>query len=304
MLPRQVPRQFYLVTRRYAQLGPAAAVRSELRKRVRAVELERAAERTRTVRRLLGRRAVLAQSRRDLPVTVELRGNLRPRIATRGQWTRIDALLRNRAFAADYASARDQWRNGLPAVFPAGTYWLRRSASVPMLEPPEPSRVAELAHDIPTHDERDRLAHAEHATDRRMLDRAIVSARGRAATPLPPFWVFSLQRDAHKRRPHPDVAVRLLCRCRRHLGGCSEYYPVRVHPASDPGHRQSVKNVVFSIPCARVDAALVERRGPHRAARLGRRLGGGRRLQPVRRRFATILDGGERHPSARKAIVS
>ena len=115
------------------ELGPAAAVRSELHDRVRAVELGRAAERARTGRRVLGRRAVLAQSWCEGPVTVELRRNLRPRIATRSQWPRIEALLRNRAFAADYARARDQWRNGLPAVFPAGTYWLRRFASVPVL---------------------------------------------------------------------------------------------------------------------------------------------------------------------------
>jgi len=116
------------------ELGPAAAVRSELHDRVRAVELGRAAERARTGRRVLGRRAVLAQSWCEGPVTVELRRNLRPRIATRSQWPRIEALLRNRAFAADYARARDQWRNGLPVVFPAGTYWLRRFASVPVLE--------------------------------------------------------------------------------------------------------------------------------------------------------------------------
>jgi hypothetical protein len=48
-----------------SELGPAAAVLAELRDRVRAVELEREAERTRTGHRVLGRRAVLAQSWRD-----------------------------------------------------------------------------------------------------------------------------------------------------------------------------------------------------------------------------------------------
>jgi len=48
-----------------AELGPAAAVIAELRDRVRAVELERAAERARMGRRVLGRRAVRAQSWRD-----------------------------------------------------------------------------------------------------------------------------------------------------------------------------------------------------------------------------------------------
>jgi hypothetical protein len=65
---------------------------------------------------------------------MEPRRNLRPRVATRSQWPRIEALLRNRAFAADYADARERWRSGLPAAFPAGTYWLHRFASITVLE--------------------------------------------------------------------------------------------------------------------------------------------------------------------------
>jgi len=117
-----------------AELGPAAAVLSELRDRVRAVELEREAERARTGRRVLGRRAVLAQSWRDYPASVEPRRNLRPQVASRNKWARIEALLRNRAFATEYASARERWRDGIPAVFPPGTYWLQRFAAVPVLE--------------------------------------------------------------------------------------------------------------------------------------------------------------------------
>ena len=117
-----------------AELGPAAAVISELRDRVRAVELECAAERVRSGRRVLGRRAVRAQSWRDYPTSVEPRRNLRPRVAGRSKWARVEALLRNRAFATEYASARERWRSGEPAVFPLGTYWLHRFASVPVLE--------------------------------------------------------------------------------------------------------------------------------------------------------------------------
>jgi putative transposase len=117
-----------------AELGPAAAVRTELRDRVRAVELACAAERARTGRRVLGRRAVCAQSWQAHPASVEPRRNLRPRVATRSKWARIEALLRNRAFAMEYARARERWRDGLPAVFPPGTYWLQRFASVPVLE--------------------------------------------------------------------------------------------------------------------------------------------------------------------------
>ena len=83
---------------------------------------------------MLGRRAVLDPSWRESPASVEPGGNLRPRVATRSTWARIEALLRNRAFASEYASARDRWRNGIPAVFLPGTYWLQRFASVPVFE--------------------------------------------------------------------------------------------------------------------------------------------------------------------------
>ena len=116
------------------ELGPADAVRAELRDRVRAAEHERASERQRTGRRVHGRRAVLAQSWRDHPASCEPRRNLRPRVATRSKWARIEAVVRNRAFADEYASARERWRDGAAAVFPMGTYWLQRFASVPVLE--------------------------------------------------------------------------------------------------------------------------------------------------------------------------
>ena len=117
-----------------AELGPAAEVRSELRDRVRAIEIERQADRARTGRRVLGRRAVLAQSWRGCPTNVEPRRNLRPGVASPSKWARIEALQRNRAFVIEYASARDRWQNGVPVVFPSGTYWLQRFASVPVLE--------------------------------------------------------------------------------------------------------------------------------------------------------------------------
>jgi hypothetical protein len=116
------------------ELGCAAELVSELRERVRVVEDERAAERQRTGRRVLGRRAVLAQSWRKRPTTNEPRRNLRPQVASRSLWARLEALLRNRVFAVEYADARERWRAGVPAVFPRGTYWLQRFASVPVLE--------------------------------------------------------------------------------------------------------------------------------------------------------------------------
>jgi putative transposase len=117
-----------------SELGHVAEVLSELRDRVQRVELEQVAERQRTGGRVLGRRAVLAQSWRDQPGSREPRRNLRPRIATRSQWARVEALMRNRSFVLEYADARSRWRAGGAAVFPQGTYWLHRFAAAPVSE--------------------------------------------------------------------------------------------------------------------------------------------------------------------------
>jgi hypothetical protein len=116
------------------ELGPAAAVLTELRDRVRGVEAEREAERQRTGGRVCGRRAVLAQSWRGQPTSREPRRNLRPRVAAQNKWARIEALLRNRAFVEAYTTARAAWRDGVPAMFPQGTYWLCRFARVAVAE--------------------------------------------------------------------------------------------------------------------------------------------------------------------------
>jgi hypothetical protein len=55
-------------------------------------------------------------------------------VASRSKWARIEALLRDRAFVADYLSARGRWRQGESPLFPPGTYWLRRFAYVPVAE--------------------------------------------------------------------------------------------------------------------------------------------------------------------------
>jgi len=50
-----------------------------------------------------------------------------PRVAARSKWSRIEALLRNRAFRDAYIAARESFVAGVrDVIFPAGTYWLRR----------------------------------------------------------------------------------------------------------------------------------------------------------------------------------
>jgi putative transposase len=95
------------------------------------VEADAAQERKLTGRRVMGRKAVLAQCPTDRPQSEEPRRKLDPRIASRDKWPRIEALLRLKAFRAEYARARDLWLAGLDVVFPPGTWWLRMFAAVP-----------------------------------------------------------------------------------------------------------------------------------------------------------------------------
>jgi putative transposase len=115
-----------------AELGPEAEVLEELRQRVTTAVASIARERQRTGQRVYGRRAVLQQAWWERPTSFELRRNLRPRVAARSIWARIEALLRNRAFLVDYAASRASWQAGVTITFPTGTYWLQRFANVPV----------------------------------------------------------------------------------------------------------------------------------------------------------------------------
>lgn len=127
------------VTLRYAvppELGSAAEVRTALREAVNAEEARLLAERRRHGRCVVGRRAVLRQRCSEQPWSREPRRELNPRIAARSRWTRLGALRGNRAFQEAYRAARASWLHGKPAVFPAGTYWLRRFAGVQVAQGP------------------------------------------------------------------------------------------------------------------------------------------------------------------------
>ena len=115
-----------------AELGDPQQLLAELRERVAATEAAMAAERMRTGARVLGRRAVLRQSWRESPASQVPRRNLRPRIAVRSPWARLEAIRRHREFLAAYRDARARWVAGEAIPFPLGTYWLRRFAQVPL----------------------------------------------------------------------------------------------------------------------------------------------------------------------------
>ena len=110
-----------------------------VRARVKQVEDDSAAERRRTASAVYGRKAILAQRWSDRPRDREPDRELNPRVAAGSKWSRIEALLRNRAFREAYVIARTLFLEGAKEVlFPAGTYWLRRFAGRRMHPRPEP----------------------------------------------------------------------------------------------------------------------------------------------------------------------
>jgi putative transposase len=98
-------------------------------KRVREAEELAAVERRRNGTHVLGRKAVVNQRWSERPASREPRRELSPRVAARSKWSRIEAILRNKAFRDAYLQARALFIKGARDVlFPAGTYWLRRFA--------------------------------------------------------------------------------------------------------------------------------------------------------------------------------
>ena len=124
-----MPEQVTLTLTLPAELGPVADVIAEVRAGVRAVEDSTRAHRAATSKPIVGRRAILAQSWTSTPTSIEPRRTLRPRFAG-GPEARIAAILSFKQFLADYRDARRCWLSGAAALFPSGTYWLARFATI------------------------------------------------------------------------------------------------------------------------------------------------------------------------------
>jgi REP element-mobilizing transposase RayT len=77
-------------------------------------------------RRVLGVARVLAQNPFARPAPGEPRFELKPRIAARDKWKRIEGLFRLKDWERRYRSSRIRWCSGIrDVVFPAGTWLLR-----------------------------------------------------------------------------------------------------------------------------------------------------------------------------------
>jgi putative transposase len=115
-----------------SELGTPTVLIDELAVLVDEFETKVAADRSRIGRRIVGRRGVLRQPWRGQPASEEPRRNPRPRLAAYSQWSRIEALMRDRDFLIAYRKARIRWCIGECVQFPQGTYWLSRFAPVPL----------------------------------------------------------------------------------------------------------------------------------------------------------------------------
>jgi hypothetical protein len=133
-----MPKQLELTLTIPPELGDPALVRQALAGRVRDFEDTARRERVRTNRRVLGARAVRAQSPLASPTTPRERTPLRPLVACRDELVRAQTLADLVTFRADYRTARHHLLANDPVPFPHGTYWLRRFVGVAVAPPPPP----------------------------------------------------------------------------------------------------------------------------------------------------------------------
>jgi putative transposase len=112
----------------------------KIRAAVAEVERKAAEERQRTGRKIVGRKAILRQSPFSCPKSCTRRRGLRPRLAARNKWRRIELLSRCKQFVAAYRKALAAWRAGATDVlFPHGTYQMARLHPIQCEPPPAPS---------------------------------------------------------------------------------------------------------------------------------------------------------------------
>jgi REP element-mobilizing transposase RayT len=103
-----------------------AEVRRRVREAVESREAELRAEWRGAGREFLGARRVREQSPLETPQTAEDLGGLRPRIAAKWKWSRIEAIQRLQAYWKAYRAALVEYLRGRrDVVFPGGTYLKR-----------------------------------------------------------------------------------------------------------------------------------------------------------------------------------
>ena len=106
------------------------ALHDKLSAAVREAEQRAQAKLRSKQRRFMGLRKIAKQGWNRVATTFEERFQQTPKVASSSKWLRLAQLQRDRDWEREYANARERWRAGEAAVFPVGTYWLRRFAGV------------------------------------------------------------------------------------------------------------------------------------------------------------------------------
>jgi len=112
------------------------ALHDKLTIAVREAELRLQSEVRAKGRRFMGVRKLAKQTWSRVAASFEDRFGVAPKVAASSKWLRLAQLQRDRAWERAYAAARERWLAGERAVFPAGTYWLRRFAGVAVAQVP------------------------------------------------------------------------------------------------------------------------------------------------------------------------
>ena len=130
----ELPEEVTLTLSWPEHLGSVEVARGAVRERIDAIEARARQERVSARQTVLGARAARRQDFNSRPRTEEPRRGVRPRVAACNAWARVEALRRNRVFVAAYRVARALWLEGREAIFPPGTYLMRRFPGVVVRE--------------------------------------------------------------------------------------------------------------------------------------------------------------------------
>jgi hypothetical protein len=106
--------------------GTVEALRQRLTDALTEREDRAAREITEAGRSFMGAKKVLAQSPFARPAPREVRRGLKPRVASKDKWKRVEAIGRLEDFLAEYRVAWEAFKGGAREVaFPEGTYGMR-----------------------------------------------------------------------------------------------------------------------------------------------------------------------------------
>lgn len=134
-----MPAEVSMVLRIPPELGDHDIFVAKLQRLVESTVANEKHKRDESGRKVLGRNAVLRRSWRESPTSKAPRRGLRPTIAGKDLWKRLEAIQRKREFVERYRLARQALLAGSPVPFPYGTYWLKRFMNVQVEPAPVPS---------------------------------------------------------------------------------------------------------------------------------------------------------------------